>query len=245
MLFRSDVVDLDSGVVTDRLELPDTSDGTGDSRTYVDAPRVVGAAGDQAIVDRPSYSWSPAAATNPTYRFASSVFTTAVAGGALGVPIELALGTGCGDDVTLAGGIPSGGLWLSCAHSGGRVLTVIRRIGADGDLAGDVSVSSAAVEGSTTALSPDGSLLYLWNPITLTVTRVDLATGETTTGQAPRPAAVVDPLGALGRWLAPSAVAKTFLQAGIAISPDGRRIYALGIEGNPAEIGRASCRERV
>jgi hypothetical protein len=228
------VVDLDSGSVVQRLDLPAVSDGPADSRTYVDAPRVVGMAGSRAVIDRNSYSWSPPASSSPSYHFGSDVFTADAGGGSLGTPVALALGSGCGDDVNLAGGLTDGGIWLSCAYYAGEVMTKIRRIAGDGSLAGDVSVKSAGVEGSTTAISPDGGLLYLWNPISLVLTRVDLATGATDTSTAPKPAAGADLLTAIGRWLAPSAAAKMFLQAGIAISPDGNRIYALGFAGNPA-----------
>ena len=34
------------------------------------------------------------------------------------------------------------------------------------------------------------------------------------------------------RWLAPSAAAKTFLDPGIVASPDGKRIYAIGVTGS-------------
>ena len=228
------VVNLDTGAVVQRLALPVKSDGPGDSRTYVDAPRVVGVAGDRAVIDRNSYTFAPATATNPTYHFTSDVYLATVTGGSLGDAVVLALGTGCGNDVTLAGGLADGGLWLSCALYDASALTVIRRLKADDSLAGDVSVAGATTEGSTSVLSPDRASLYLWDPITLTLTGVDLATGEITIGKAPKPSAAVDPLTALGRWLAPSTAAKMFLQSGIAISPDGNRIYALGVAGNPA-----------
>ncbi|MBF6605384.1 MAG: hypothetical protein IVW53_07365 [Chloroflexi bacterium] len=81
-------------------------------------------------------------------------------------------------------------------------------------------------------------LLYHWDPFARTVTRVDLATGRIT-GTAT--AAQADtggggPLGVLGDlgrtiagWIAPQATAKVFLQPGLALAPDGSRIYALGV----------------
>jgi DNA-binding beta-propeller fold protein YncE len=65
--------------------------------------------------------------------------------------------------------------------------------------------------------------------MSLVLTRVDLATGELTTGTGQVALAADDPLAALGRWLTPSAAAKVLLSSGIALSPDGTRIYALGI----------------
>ena len=229
------VVDLDAGAIVQRLDLPEKADGSGDSRTYVDAPRVVGTAGGRVVIDRNGYTFAAAGANS--YHTSSDVYLAALSGGSLGDPVALALGTGCGNDVTLAGGLTDGGLWLSCVTYGSVGLNVIRRIKPDLSLAGDTSLSSAPVEGATTILSSDGTLLFAWNPSSLTLTRVDLATGETATGQAPRASVAADPLTALGRWLAPSAAAKSILQAGIAISPDGSRIYALGIDGNPAGEG--------
>jgi DNA-binding beta-propeller fold protein YncE len=68
--------------------------------------------------------------------------------------------------------------------------------------------------------------------------RIDGVTGIVASGQAPRPAAASDsPLIAVGRWLAPAVAAKTFLTAGIALSPDGSLVYALGINGTQSTSG--------
>jgi len=226
------VVDLATGSVAQRLGLPDRSDGEGDSRTFADAPRVIGQAGDHVVVSRGGYSWAPAASTNASYLPFADVFTAASSGGTLSGLQPLALGTGCGDDVPVAGALPGGGTWLSCLRAGTFNLTVIRRIASNGSLIGDVTVSSAVADGMTSAVSPDGSAIFIWNPWSMTLTRVDLATGRTTTGQAPPPTATTtNLLTALGRWLAPAVEAKVRLQSGIAVSPDGTRVYALGVRG--------------
>lgn len=95
---------------------------------------------------------------------------------------------------------------------------------------GDTEVNSTG-EGGTSTVAPDGSAAWFWTAMTRTITRVDLRTGEDTSGTAPEPAASTGggPLAALGRWLAPPATAEVFLQPGIVLSPDGSRIYALGI----------------
>jgi hypothetical protein len=234
------VVDLSDGTVIQRVALPDRSTGTGDHRAFVDAPRIVGWAGDRAVINRSSYSWSPAGSTRPDYVFGTDVYTAISAAGALGKVQPLVVGTDCGNDVNLAGGLPDGGTWLSCRRGGALVVTVIRRIRADGTLIADGTFSTAGIDGATSAASPDGSAMFLWNPLSLTLTRVDLATGNVTTGRAPSSAASSDgPLEALGRWLAPAAAAKVLLQSGIAISPDGQRVYAIGIHESQSgsEIG--------
>ncbi|MBI3746362.1 MAG: hypothetical protein HY264_07555 [Chloroflexi bacterium] len=83
-------------------------------------------------------------------------------------------------------------------------------------------------------MSPDGRAAYLWNPIDDILTRIDLATGETTTGAGAATTAAGGPIAAFGRWLTPAVAAKVLLSPGIVISPDGTRIYALGITGGPA-----------
>src|SRR5439155_8302916 len=93
------VVRLDDGAVVERLDLPTKPDGSGDSRTYVDAPRVVGQAGDRVVIDRGGYSWSPVNSMNPTMNIASDVYTATLSYGSLGAPVELQQGTGCGEDV--------------------------------------------------------------------------------------------------------------------------------------------------
>ena len=50
------------------------------------------------------------------------------------------------------------------------------------------------------------------------------------------------PLAAFGRWLAPAASAKSFLRSSVIVSPDGSRVYAIGVkEGveNPEISGSA------
>ena len=49
----------------------------------------------------------------------------------------------------------------------------------------------------------------------------------------------VDPLTALGRWLVPSTSAKILLAPGMAIAPDGSRIYVLGVDGRIPSNGIA------
>ncbi len=229
------VVDLHVGSVIQRIALPDRSTGVGDSRTFADAPRLfAGAATGRVVVVQPWYSWSPVNSQNPADHFDADVLIATATAGVLGRPVPLPAATGCGDSVTLAGGLPNGAIWLACDRSGRD--TVVRRFAADGSLLGDRSVAAKYVDGTTGAVSGDGASLFIWGPSSLTLTKVDLATGNASTGQAAKPAAASesDPLTAFGRWLAPAAQAKVILQSGIAISADGSRIFALGVDANPA-----------
>jgi hypothetical protein len=86
-----------------------------------------------------------------------------------------------------------------------------------------------------TLLDTDRSLLYVWDPYVRDLDRIDLRTGLLT-GNANAPEPADDPtaavLRAIGRWLAPPAAAKSFLFPSLVLSPDGKRIYALGVSGS-------------
>ena len=78
--------------------------------------------------------------------------------------------------------------------------------------------------------------LFIWDAVDARLTRFDLRTATVKTGTATAavpPATGVDALAALGRqlgrWMAPSVVAKVFLSPAMVASADGTRIYALGV----------------
>jgi hypothetical protein len=233
------VVDLASGAVVDALQLPDATDGDGDTRRVVEAPRVVGTIHTGAVlVARGWYEWSPPASQQPTYTSENDVFTVSLDGGRLADPKLVPTASDCGGVVTRAGSLPEGAFWLACT-SGGAELTVVRRLGPDNSLLGDVRVSgSAGIDTEPTAVSADGSKLYVWDPQAGELTRVDLGSGEKTAGKGVA-AADPGPLSALGDWLAPTAAAKSWLRGALAISPDGSRVYAIGIREGDGDRGTA------
>ncbi|MEO8468725.1 MAG: hypothetical protein ABI573_03545, partial [Chloroflexota bacterium] len=77
--------------------------------------------------------------------------------------------------------------------------------------------------------------------------RVDLASGTVSSSKASAAAVPLGPVGvvatfgrALGNWIAPSAMAKNFLEPGVVASPDGTRIYAIGVvPSNRTDSGSA------
>jgi hypothetical protein len=112
---------------------------------------------------------------------------------------------------------------------------VIRRLGPDNSLLGDVRIpGSSGIDTDPTAVSADGSTLYVWDPSTEVLTRVDLASGDKTSGKGIA-AADPGPLAALGTWLAPVAAAKSWLHGALVVSPDGSRVYAIGIKEGASE----------
>jgi hypothetical protein len=108
---------------------------------------------------------------------------------------------------------------------------------------GGTGPSVETVSGGSEVVDAAAGLLYHWDPISRTLTRLDLATGSITGTVTAAPTSASDAPGAadagpvdlagigraIGGWLAPSATAKTILQPGLALSPDGTRVYALGI----------------
>ena len=225
------VVDLSSGQVVGELPLPDASDGADDTRRVVQAPRVVGFIRSGAVlIGRGWYSWSPPASQSPSFTAENDVFTAVFNGGRLTDSHPVPTASDCGPVIVRAGPLAEGAYWLACTD-GGPQRTMIRRLGPDGGLLGDVPVSgNSGIDTDPTAVSPDGSKLYVWDPAAGAVTRVILASGDQTTGNGIAAAKDPGPLTALGNWLAPAASAKSWLRGALAISPDGKRIYAIGIK---------------
>jgi DNA-binding beta-propeller fold protein YncE len=66
------------------------------------------------------------------------------------------------------------------------------------------------------------------------LSRIDLATGDVTSATATAAIPAGDGLAGLGRqigrWLAPPTAAKSLVEPAIVVSPDGTRIYAIGVD---------------
>jgi DNA-binding beta-propeller fold protein YncE len=144
--------------------------------------------------------------------------------------------------VRFGGVSPDNGTWLVCTR-GGTFQTRLRRIAGDGNRLDDVLITGQpGIEGDASAISRDGRTLFAWDPASATLTSVDTASGETSEGRGLVASADGGPLVALGRWLAPVAAAKSFLNASVVLSPDGSRVYALGVRDgvdNPENRGSA------
>jgi hypothetical protein len=221
------VVELRTGEIVSRLDLPDVTDGEGNVRTVLDPPRVVGADGDQLIVGR---SWLSLTSPSANPGFEVDAFRVPSSGGVLGEPEAVPGVSDCGERIRFAGRLPDGGEWLVCTR-GETFQTTLRRIGSDGAALPDVSVTGEpGIQGDASVVSPDGRALFVLDPAAGKLTRVDTTSGETATGNGPVALADPGPLAALGRWLAPVAAAKSFLVSSVVLSPDGSRVYAIGVK---------------
>ncbi len=226
------LVDLETGDVSSELAFPDGSTGEGEARRVYDAPKVVGTANaDALLVARGWYQWSPAASANASYRFESELFTPRFAGGKLSDPVPMPnAAVGCGRIVDRGGPLPEGGTWIVCAGPS-SAQTMVRRFNAEGLLLGEVRVpGSAGSDGDSSALSPDGKMLFVWDAAAAEITRINLATGDQESAKGLTARVDGGALAALGRWLAPEAAAKTYLKGAVVVSPDGTRVYAIGVK---------------
>ena len=135
--------------------------------------------------------------------------------------------------------IDSATYYVLCWSASDRL--TVERVASDGTVIDDHEVWQIDAGTESGSLSTRiGDALYVWNPISVTLARIDLATGnvDTTTGSTASaggdsgdPFAGLAALGrGLGEWLAPSAAAKVFVDPALVASPDGTRLYALGVD---------------
>lgn len=224
-------VDLASGRVLDRVSLPDASAGADTSIVSVGAPRVVASpTSDRVLMTRNGYAKVKGA---DVYSDQTVHFLASYTGGQLGHPAAFAPSASCPQGEGQSGFGIDGSVFVTCYSMDGLSL---RRLSADGTILGDTPVGGGGAEGGTSTVARDGAAIWLWAPISRTVVRVDLRTGQSTSATAPAATATVDGglTAAIGRWLAPAAVAKVYIDPGIALSPDGSRIYALGVNATEA-----------
>jgi len=232
-------VDLRTGEIVSRFDLPEVTTGEGDTRRIVEAPQVVSLPSEELVLGRTWFEVTPPS-SNPT--FGVEAFRVGFVGGAFATPSPVPGTDGCGEVVRFGGALSDGGTWLVCTR-GGAFQTRLRRVAADGTVLPDTLVDAEpGIEGDATAVNRDGSAVFAWDPASAVLTRIDTATGATTTGDAVAARAEPGPLAAFGRWLAPEAAAKSFLVGSVILSPDGTRVYAIGVtEGteHPENVGSA------
>jgi hypothetical protein len=138
-----------------------------------------------------------------------------------------------------AGAIDNGSYYRLCRTPSGQLQ--VTRVRLDGTTIDTHDLSISLTDGGVST-TRTADALFIWDSRARRLTRFDFATGAVTTGvgqTASVPGGVVDRMAALGRQLghliAPSAVAKDLLfpgvVPGVVASPNGRRIFALGVKG--------------
>lgn len=222
------VVDIGAATIVGEEAFPDMTAGEGDARRTVGAPRVLGLADDGSVYLARSWAeWGSANVEVEPTRVGDDAYQATLANGVLSGLVPFSDAANCGPSFARAGSRPGGGLWVSCLSQLGSL--TVRRVAGDGtSLSSESMARSGFVDGDTTAVSPDGHTFYAWDPGSSTLTRIDLETGERTDQRLAGAEASIDPLAAVGRWLAPATDAKSILRGAILVSPDGSRLYVLG-----------------
>ncbi len=133
-----------------------------------------------------------------------------------------------------AGLIDTSRYYVVCQTPDGHV--AIDRLSVDGTRIDETPISTSTGLELASLVVRQGDQLFLWDPLGTRLSRFDLGTArvDNATGTATAPSSSpFDGLAALGRqvgrWLAPPVAAKILLRPALVASPDGTRIYGLGI----------------
>jgi len=236
------VVDLDGGKVVQTVRLPDRPSTDGQVVNSVWLAALRGAPDGAHLMLTLDVS--------PEHAHTTPHVLATVASGRIARATELGSDTAINaDPCDLSGGWANDTTYFSvCPDSG-----TFRSFKLDGSLLAEADMGPGGripemLPGSSDVVDRATGRLFHWNPGRRTLTRIDLATGRVTgsaTAAQARSSEPVDGLAAIGRslgqWLAPGVVAKTVLQPGISLSPDGSRVYALGMttpeRSDPASTG--------
>jgi hypothetical protein len=235
-----DVVDLADGRVVSSTRLPvaEPADARGLPTTRVAARVVEAPAGGALLVSSFWYVEDPS--QNPPSGTAH--WMSSFDGSALGtlVPAGSTSGETCGEGDS--GPIDTTMQYILCATPSGSL--AVERRAADG-----TRIDVTTVPGTSSGLQESslvervGDRLFIWDPVDRRLARFDLRTAaiDSATGTAAAPiGSPLEAMAAIGRrvgnWLAPATMAKIFLQPALVASPDGSRIYGLGV-GAPVVDG--------
>ncbi len=136
-----------------------------------------------------------------------------------------------------------------CSNDGSVVL---RRVAPDGQPLGDTDLAALGAGGfgffgNASVIDPSSAVAYYWNAFNRTVVKVDLPSGRILAqATLPDQTAFAQPFGPLGAavralasWLAPTALAKLYLDPAVALSPDRSRLYLLGTDATSPADGSA------
>ena len=235
-----EVVDLATLQVVDSLALPDATPTLTGGQTWVRfAPLVHTAVGvDLAIITSNWWVEDPASADPPQ---GTDRWSAPFSAGSLGDLDSAGSRTDADCYEWEHGLVDADMFYVACIGNGSGAVRVERY-----DLTGteiDRTEVGQFTGFGAFAARPDHRL-FLWDPQSHTLMTYDLQTGRSSVLRVPDTAVLESPsdiLSAIGRtvgsWLAPTTTAKILLQPAIAVSADGTRLYALGIEASPSELG--------
>jgi hypothetical protein len=236
------VVDLRTGAVGQRVELDRLLLPKGEASsdpTFAFSPEIVlSPSGRRAVV---SAEGSGAYGTQGVKRWRVSIAGTRLEslsplrGGSGTLPASCSIG-GYIDEET----------YYSLCGWGGDLRLIRARL--DGSVLKEQSIEGMETPGGFVAQVVDMSTkrLYLWNTSSRAVARLDLARGAldrlVTLPEGKTGSRRVDLLGTLvarlSNWVAPAAMAKMLIEPALALSPDGTRLYALGMSIPESDPGR-------
>jgi hypothetical protein len=238
-----DVIDVASATVVDSVPVPVGRPAVGAGEPVSQsAPNVEISPADDRIV-LVSF-WFVEEPNNPRPEQGNDRWTATLDGQAIGAiePLDGAAAADCGTELD-SGLIDAASYYLICGNLPGDLN--VRRVGLDGSETWRTPIPPVQGEFFGGALvARSGDALFIWEPVGAGLARVDLANGQLTTSEPATAAGAgpLDAIGALGRrlgdWIAPSALAKLLLDPGLVVSPDGSRVYAIGVtSSNPESRG--------
>jgi hypothetical protein len=229
-----DVVDLATGTAIDSVPLlvkePAAANGRATTRL---APQVtLSPSGDEVLVSSfwyvggESFAVAPQGTDHWTASFDGRSLTSLKPAGSI-------------DDTRCweadAGLIDTSRYYVVCQTPDGHV--AIDRLSVDGTRIDETPISSSTGLDLASLVVRQGDQMFLWDPLGARLSRFDLATAvvDNATGTAIAPStSPFDGLAGIGRqvgrWLAPPVAAKILLRPALVASPDGARIYGLGID---------------
>ena len=241
-----DIVDLASGAAVGSIPLAVGQPAGAVNRTAIRvAPKVgLSPSGDEALVSSFWYVDSPSA-TPPS---GTDHWISTFSAGKLGAlsAAGSTVGETCGE--ADSGPIDASSYYVLCLTPSGPL--AVERHRSDGS-----RIDTTAVPGTRSGLDQSslvlrrGDHLFIWDPVAARLARFDLrtATMDSAAGTAMAPSRSGSPLDAIaglgrqiGRWMAPPVAAKIFLEPALVASPDGSRVYGLGVEAPIGESGGAS-----
>jgi len=229
-----DVVDVATATVVSStpLKVPEPTSAGGRPTIRI-APRVALApSGDMLLVSSFWYVDDP----SPTPPSGTDHWTASLDRSAIGslVAAGSSAGERCGEFDS--GLIDATTYYLLCWTPDGRLMFERERVDGKAVDRSEVPRTAGGLDRGS-LVARQGDLLYLWDPIMARLTRFNLRSGVVDMATATAVVPSTGPLDAvasvgrrLGAWMAPSAMAKVFLEPALVVSADGTRIYAIGID---------------